>query len=284
MEQRTGYGPRLRGEFVEVDGARLYYYAAGTRSKADPLLFLHGFPASSHLWRGVVPHIPAGNRIVVADLLGYGRSDRPGEHDVSIAGHAARVVGLMDALKIERCAVVGHDLGGGIAQHLAVEHGARVSRIALIASVGFDDWPPGALKTARAGLAFAKRLPAKPVMSMLRRALKGAYEEQELGAHSVEMYLRTFESPGGKEALMAHVGALDSAETEALVPRLKKLKIPTAIIWGEDDPFLPLSIGMRLEQTIPKATLHILPGVMHYPPETAPESVAKLLEAWLKRS
>jgi pimeloyl-ACP methyl ester carboxylesterase len=274
----------LRGEFVEVDGARLYYYAAGTRGKADPLLFLHGFPTSSHLWRDVVPEIPAGNRIVVADLLGYGRSDRPGKKDVGIAGHAARVIGLMDALRIEHCAVVGHDLGGGVAQYLAVEHPARVTRMALISSVGFDEWPPGALKTARAGLPLAKRLPAKPMMSMLRRALKGAYEEEEHGAHSVEMYLRPFETPGGREALMAHVGALDCAETEALAPKLKKLKLPTAIIWGEDDPFLPLSIGMRLEQAIPKATLHVLPGVMHYPPETAPESVAKVLESWLKRS
>jgi pimeloyl-ACP methyl ester carboxylesterase len=272
----------LRGEFVEVDGTRLYYYAAGTRGKGDPIIFLHGFPASSHLWRDVIPEIPAGNRSVVVDLLGYGRSDRPGPHEVSIKGHAGRVVGLMDALRIERCAVVGHDLGGGVAQFLAVEYPARVSRLALISSVGFDEWPPAALKTAKAGLPFAKRLPAKPMLSMLRRALKGAYEDEERGAHSVDMYLRTFETPGGREALMAHVGALDAAETEALVPGLKKLKVPTAIIWGEDDPFLPLSIGMRLEQTIPKATLHVLPGVMHYPPETAPESIAKLLTPWLR--
>ena len=47
----------MRGEFVEVDGARLYYYAAGSRGKGDPLLLLHGFPASSHLWREVVPEL-----------------------------------------------------------------------------------------------------------------------------------------------------------------------------------------------------------------------------------
>jgi pimeloyl-ACP methyl ester carboxylesterase len=273
----------LRGEFVEVAGARLYYYAAGTRGKGDPVIFLHGFPASSHLWRDVVPLMPAGHRAVVLDLLGYGRSDRPGTQDMSIAGHAARLIGFLDAMKITSCALVGHDLGGGIAQYLAVEHPERISRLALIASVGFDEWPPAALKTAKAGLPFAKRLPAKPMLSMLRRALKGAYEEEEHGAHSADMYLRPFETPGGREALIAHVGALDSTETEALVPGLKKLKIPTTIIWGADDPFLPISIGLRLEQTIPKSTLHVLPDVMHYPPETAPESVAELLTPWLKK-
>ncbi len=283
MGRRAAAGQDLRGEFVEIAGARLYYYAAGTRGAGDTIIFLHGFPASSHLWRDVVPHIPAGHRSVVVDLLGYGRSDRPADRDLSIAGHAARVLAFMDAMHITSAAIVGHDLGGGIAQHLAVHHPDRVSRLALISSVGFDEWPPGALKT-RSGLAIAKRLPAKPMMAMLRRALKGAYEEEERGAHSTEMYLRTFEAPGGREALLAHVCALDAAETEALVPGLQKLKTPTAIIWGEDDPFLPLSIGMRLEQTIPKATLSVLPGVMHYPPETAPESVAKLLAPWLSRS
>ena len=273
----------MRGEFVEVGGARLYYYAAGTRGKGEPIILLHGFPASSHLWRDVVPHLPGGHRVVVSDLLGYGRSDRPGDHDLSIPGHAHRVAGLMDALRIKRAAIVGHDLGGGIAQHLAVENADRVSRLALIASVGFDAWPPRELRMAKGALAFAKRMPPKPLMNALRRALKGAYEEEEHGAHSVDMYLRPFETPGGKEALIAHVGALDAEETMALAPRLKGIDVPTAVIWGAGDPFMPLAIGKKLQKAIPGATLDVLNDVMHYPPETAPESCAEILTAWLRR-
>ena len=273
----------MRGEFVEVDGSRLYYYAAGSRGKGDPLILLHGFPASSHLWRDVVPELPAGHRVVVMDLLGYGRSDRPGEHEVSIAAHAARVLGLADALKITRFAVAGHDLGGGIAQYLAVHHPERVSRMALVSSVGLDAWPPREFKMARAAIPFARKMPAKPLMNQLRRALKRAYEEEEHGAHSVDMYLRPFESPGGKDALISHVAALDPAETMALAPRLKEIAVPTAIIWGADDPFIEPALGTALQKAIPKATLSILPDVMHYPPETAPESVAEILASWLAR-
>lgn len=273
----------MRGEFVEVDGARLYYYAAGSRGKGEPLILLHGFPSSSHLWRDVVPHLPTGHRTVVMDLLGYGRSDRPGERAVSIAAHAERVLGLADALKIKGFAVAGHDLGGGIAQYLAVHYADRVSRLALLSSVGFDAWPPGELKVARSAIPMMRRMPAKPMLNMLRRALKKAYEEEERGAHSVEMYLRPFEAPGGREALIAHVEALDDAETLALVPGLKTLAMPAAIIWGGDDPFIPVSLAKRLQKAIPGATLHVLAGVMHYPPETAPESVAKILCEWCSR-
>jgi len=67
----------MRGEFLDLSGARLYYYAAGTRGAGVPVVFIHGFPTSSHLWNDVVPLMPQGHRLVVLDLLGFGRSDRP---------------------------------------------------------------------------------------------------------------------------------------------------------------------------------------------------------------
>jgi len=110
----------MRGEFVDLNGVRLYYYAAGTRGAGEPIVFLHGFPTSGHLWNDVVPLVPAGHRVVVLDLLGYGRSDRPLGRPVSIRGHAERVIELLDLLGINYACVVGHDVGGGIAQWLAV--------------------------------------------------------------------------------------------------------------------------------------------------------------------
>jgi pimeloyl-ACP methyl ester carboxylesterase len=273
----------MRGEFVEVSGARLYYYAAGTRGKGEPLILLHGFPASAHLWRDVVPELPKGHRVVVLDLLGYGRSDRPDGRALSIAAHAARVIELADALRITRFAVAGHDLGGGVAQHLAVHQPERVARLALVSSVGFDAWPPRELKLARSAIPFMRKMPPKPVINQLRRALRKAYEEEERGARSVEMYLRPFEGPGGKDALIAHVAALDEGETTALAPRLKEIAVPTAVIWGGDDPFIAPAVGKRLQKAIPGATLDLLPDVMHYPPETAPESVAEILTQWFDR-
>ena len=131
----------MRGEFVDVDGAHLYYYAAGTRGAGEPVVFLHGFPTSGHLWGDVVAQMPAGHRLVVTDLLGFGRSDPPAGRSLTLHSHAERIVGLLDALCIDRACVVGHDLGGGVAQSLALNWPARVSRLALIDSVAFNGWP-----------------------------------------------------------------------------------------------------------------------------------------------
>src|SRR5262249_10214414 len=119
----------MRGEFLDVDGARIYYYAAGSRGAGEPVVLLHGFPTSGHLWTSVVPLLPEGHRVVVLDLLGYGRSDPPATHPVDVRSHAERLVKVLDQLRINFACIVGHDVGGGIAQSLAVRHPQRVSRL-----------------------------------------------------------------------------------------------------------------------------------------------------------
>src|SRR5471030_98146 len=142
----------MRGEFVDLGVTRLYYYAAGTRGAGEPVVFLHGFPTSSHLWSDVVPLMPAGHRLVVLDLLGYGRSDRPLGRRVDVLAHAGRVVQVLDELRIERACIVGHGLGGGIAQSLALRQANRVSRLCLVDSVAFDRWPTIEARVARTTL------------------------------------------------------------------------------------------------------------------------------------
>ncbi|MGH7719827.1 MAG: alpha/beta fold hydrolase [Gemmatimonadaceae bacterium] len=273
----------MRGEFVDVGGARLYYYAAGTRGDGEPIVFLHGFPTSSHLWREVVPLVPDGHRVVVLDLLGYGRSDRPQGRDVSIKGHAERVLGLLDALRIGYAAVVGHDVGGGIAQYLAVRHPARVSRLCLVDSVAFDDWPTRNVRVAKASLPLTRHLPATWILSVLRSDLQRGYAEQERGSHSVEQYVRPFATPEGRDVLVEHLVALDPAETMALAGRLKDIVAPTAIVWGAHDPFLATSTGKKLHDAIPNSTLDVIPEVRHFTPEEAPERIAGILSTWMMR-
>lgn len=273
----------MRGEFVDVGGARLYYYAAGSRGAGEPVVFIHGFPTSSHLWCDVVPCMPEGHRVVVPDLLGYGRSDRPEEHDVSIKGHAERILALLDTLRISYASIVGHDVGGGIAQYLAIKHPTRVARLALIDSVAFDDWPTRNVKLAKASLPLTRHLPATWILSILRSDLQRGYTDQDRGARSVDIYIRPFSAAKGRDVLVEHMLSLDPADTEALTPRLKDIVAPTAIIWGAHDPFLPTSIAKRLHEAIPGSTLDIIPDVRHFTPEEAPETIAKILSQWLDR-
>ena len=264
----------MRGEFLDLDGARLYYYAAGVRGEGEPIVFLHGFPTSSHVWRDVVPLVPAGHRVVVLDLLGFGRSDLPNGRDVSLAGHANRVLQLLDQLRIERATLVGHDIGGGIAQYLAVRHPTRVARLCLVNSVGYDDWPTRDVKIAKASLPLTRFLPATWILGVVKSDLQRGYAEQERGLHSIEQYLKPFASAEGRDVLVQHLLALDSSETMSLVNRLGDIVAPTALVWGAHDPFLTLELARKLQRAIPGATLTTIPDGRHFTPEEAPETVA----------
>jgi pimeloyl-ACP methyl ester carboxylesterase len=99
----------------------------------------------------------------------------------------------------------------------------------------------------------------------------------------VDMYIRPFSQPEGRDVLVEHLSALDPDETMALAPRLKDIVAPTSIIWGAHDPYLSPTVGRHLHEAIPGSTLDILADVRHFSPEVAPEQVGTLLAAWLAR-
>ena len=275
----------MRGEFLDLNGVRLYYYAAGSRGAGEPIVLLHGFPTSSHLWSDVVPLLPEGHRVVVVDLLGYGRSDTATSAvALDLRSHADRVVAMLDHLGINFACVVGHDIGGGIAQSVAVRSPHRVSRLCLIDSVAFDEWPTRAVKLARAMSPLTRHLPPSWILSIVRSEMLRGYVDTEKGAHDVDVYLRPFLEENGRDALMHHLQALDPSETQTLAPRLKDVVSPTAILWGEHDPFLPLTIGERLRSAIRGSTLEVVPGARHFLPEESAHTVAATIAALLRRS
>ena len=273
----------MRGEFIDLDGARLYYYAAGTRGVGEPVVFLHGFPTSGHLWTDVIPLMPAGHRLVVLDLLGYGRSDPPAERPLTLRAHAERVVALMDSLGIHQACIVGHDLGGGVAQAVAVHYPARVTRLALVDSVAFTGWPTRDVRFARALLRLTGKVPPRWVLGVLRADLERGFVDPSRAVHSIDRYIRPFTSDEGRVAFMQHLGALDAKETRGMAQRLSEIAVPAAVIWGANDPFLSLKLGKRLAAAIPGATMEVVPGVRHFTPEDAPRPVADAIATLLAR-
>ena len=273
----------MRGEFLDLSGARLYYYAAGTRGAGVPVIFIHGFPTSGHLWSDVVPLMEPGHRLVVLDLLGYGRSDRPHARPVDVRSHAERIVHLLDELRIRRACLVGHGIGGGIAQSIAVRHPERVSHLCLIDSVAFDRWPTLGARLARASLPVTRFLPAEVLHMIVRRNLEGGYADPQRAKHAMDLYLRPFAGAEGRDALVAHIRALTNRETKRLGRQLRKVSVPTAIIWGEKDRVTPLSVAQLLQSSIAGATLQVLPDRRHFTPEEAPRQIADAIAELLAR-
>jgi len=257
----------MRGEFVDVAGARLYYYAAGTRGAGEPIVLIHGCLTSSHLWSCVVPCLPDGHRTVVVDLLGHGRSDPPSGQPLTAHAHAKRLVRLLDALGIERACLVGHGFGATIARMAPQD---RVSHLALLNAVPQDRGLPVPLRGAR-------YLPGALLMHLVRARIASGYVDAGRAYRSLDHYMRPFMAPGGHAVIAAQLAAVASDSHVVDNP-----VAPTAIIAGESDPFVAVHDAETLQASIPGATLDVLSDA-HYAPEESPERVARVITDLLAR-
>jgi pimeloyl-ACP methyl ester carboxylesterase len=216
----------VRGEFIDISGERIYYYAAGTRGAGEPVILIHGFPTSSHLWLDVVAKLPTGHRIVVVDLLGFGRSDAPPRADYTIGGQGERLLRLLDALRIERACVAGHGTGGAIALWLGIKAPERVTRVALIGSSTSEGWFASDRTRARVFFDLVLRLPPPVWMPILRGMIARSYSDPERGKKSAEMYLTPFASAAGAKVLRKHIADLTNGSIAATRDQAASMKMP----------------------------------------------------------
>lgn len=250
---------QVREQAVQVDGHPMHCRIAGNGSEA--VLLLHGIPTNSYLWHEVTAYLAPYYTVVAPDLIGYGRSGRAPAEALTLPKQAQYVVQMMDRLGIERAHVVGHDLGGGIAQILAVFYPDRVSSIAIVDGVAFSNWPLPEV--------VAMRHPTAPEFepgpAVIERMLRiGTFKQKELLPHWIQAFTAPFFHETGPRSFKPRPWALEHDQTEALAEDLTRLHIPALILWGQYDRFLPAYWGQRLQQTIPGSVFRLLPECGHY--------------------
>ncbi|MGI9078386.1 MAG: alpha/beta fold hydrolase [Gemmatimonadaceae bacterium] len=244
------------------------------------VVLLHGFATCSFLWRAVAPILAENGYCAYAvDLLGYGESDRPFGADYSVAAQATYLEIALATLRAGRSTVAGIDIGGGVAQRLAVERPERVGWLALINSVGFDQWPTYDTKMVQRGTArFALRVSRGMlgVAPLLTPVLEGSVgDSAHMPTRLVARYLAPYVGSEGVRHLLALAAALDEHDLETLP--LEEIACPTLVVRGEEDRWLNDDVAERLHLSIPDSRIVRLPGVGRLVPEDAPEMLAALL-------
>jgi pimeloyl-ACP methyl ester carboxylesterase len=260
----------VKGEFFDVGGLRLYGWAAGSRGAGRPLVFLHGFPASSRVWQPLLPHIPAGHRMFLLDLLGFGRSDPPGGADVSVAGHAVRVQQVLARLGLTDAVLVGHDIGALV--------GWRVARMApqqVAALVMLSPADPARLMRALKLGALARRAPPAVARLALQRALRRGWHH-EVGAGrpaEARATMRGLRAP----ALARHLADVPQSATDPWLDPTAPPDQPMAVGAGAHDPWGAVAAARQLCDGISRATCRIFPEAGHFVCDDAPADVAALV-------
>jgi haloalkane dehalogenase len=268
--------------YRELDGLRLAHIDEGVGA---PVIFLHGEPTWSFLWRKVIPPVrDAGFRCIAPDLAGFGRSDKPTDIDwYSYDRHTELTTSLLEDLDLREATIVVHDWGGPIGLRLAVEHPDRIKRLVILDTGLFT----GHQQMSEAWLAFrdfVARTEDLPVGFLVKGACK-----RDPGDAVVAAYDAPFASPAAKAGARAFPllipqtpDAPGAAAGQRVLQALREDRRPTLMLWADSDPILPLSVGERFAQSIGRETPRTIADASHFLQEDQGPEIGRQIAEWLR--
>lgn len=279
---------RLRAAVLDTEMA---YVDVG---KGDPVVFLHGNPTSSYIWRNVIPHMAPLARCLAPDLVGMGESGPSPNGTYRFVDHSRYLDAWMDAVGLDRVVFVVHDWGSALGFHWARRHPARVRGIAymeaIVTPMTWNDWPASAL-----GVFQGFRSPAGEEMVLqknvfVERVLPGSVL-RALTDEEMKVYRRRFAEPGeSRRPTLAWPRELpiggEPADVVTIVEGyaawLCQSQVPKLFINAEPGAILT---GRQRESCRgwPNQREVTVPGI-HYVQEDSPHEIGKAIAAWYRES
>ncbi len=264
-----------------VAGARCAVFDSAP-GRREAVVFVHGNPGPMDDWEDLIPAVAPFARAIAMDMPGYGRADRPRNFDYTIEGYGRYLGALLDHLTVDRAHLVLHDFGGAWGVWWAREHADRVASVTFINC--------GVLEGYK-WHSFAKiwQTPLLGELAQLtatawgtRRALN-RMNPKPLPERFVDRVTK-YADWGHKRAVLKLYRA--SKELGKAVGRRVPITetLPVCVVWGAEDPFIAVEFAERQKRYFPRAEVHVLPGLGHWPFIDDRDAVCRLLVEFLKRN
>jgi haloalkane dehalogenase len=267
--------------YREWDGLRLAHLDQG---EGAPVVFFHGEPTWSFLWRTVIgPVRDAGFRCIAPDLPGFGRSDKPVDIDwYSYDRHTAAMAALLDDLDLHGATIVVHDWGGPIGLRLAVEHPKRIARMVILDTGLFT----GHQRMSEAWTAFrnfVERTEDLPVGFLVQGACKQPPSPEVIAAYDAPFPNAAAKAGARAFPLMIPLtpDGAGAAAGQQVLSALEADERPKLVLWADSDPVLPLSTGRKFAAAIGTEVDHVIADAGHFLQEDAGPAIGALIADWL---
>ena len=271
----------FESSYLESDGVRLAYLDEG---EGRPVVFFHGEPTWSYLWRKVIPPVrDAGYRCIAPDYAGFGRSDKPTDVEwYSYDRHVELMAGLLEELDVRDATAVVHDWGGPIGLRLFVEHPDRFSSLVISDTGPFT----GHQKMSDVWLKFrdfVRNADDLPVGFLVKAGCKTDPGEEVIAAY--EAPFPSPESKAGARAFPALIptepDAPGAAAGRRVADALRDDQRPTLVLWGEADQALPPSVGEAVSRRLNYPPPRLIENASHFLHEDAGEEIGQIIAEWL---
>lgn len=254
--------------------------AAGRAGTGPALVLAHGWPWSSFSWHRIIPGLVERYSVYWYDMPGYGQSAKSPDQRTSLDIQSRVFTEMLAHWELERPAVVAHDMGGAITLRAHLLHGCEFARYVLMNVVAMRPWGSEFFEHVGRHVEAFQGLPPHIHRAVVEAYIKGALVN-ELADGDFDRLVEPWITEAGQGSFYRQFAQADEKYTAEVEPMFGDVRCPTRVIWGEDDPWIPLERGRALHALIRRGDFETLPGVGHLPQLEAPDLVLRRLHAFL---
>lgn len=250
------------------------------RGSGPALVMCHGTPWSSALWAPFAAALARDFTVYLWDMPGYGASSKDAAHDVGLGTQGEAFSALLAHWELDAPHVIAHDYGGAVALRTHLLHDASYASLCLVDVVVLRPWGSPFFKLVKENARVFARLPAAVHRGAIEAYIAGASHR---GLRKVEMAMLAdpWSDSDGQAAFYRQIAQADEEYTAVLEPLLNRLEVPTHIVWGENDEWIPVDRALRLHEAIPHSTVEQISEAGHLIQLDAPVALATELRRWL---
>ena len=275
------YGPPP-SQFVDLpSGARVHYRDQG-QPNAMPLVLLHGSNASLHTWEPWVRELSTQFRVISVDLPAHGLTGPVPGDDYSQEGMVKFVDEFTLRLKVDRFALAGNSMGGGVAARFAIEHPERLTHLILVDAAGLPTKSPQdpgvGFRIARTPILQNVLLYVSPRRLFEDGLKKAIVDDALVTPEMVDRYWELNRRTGTRAATLKR---FQTVRDDFIEQNVAKIATPTLILWGELDTLVPRDVGDAFNTAIKGSRLIVYKNVGHIPMEEVPEPTARAVREFL---
>jgi len=265
--------------WVAPGDVRLHYLDWGDPSR-PPVVFLHGGSAHAHWWDFTLPHLVDRYRCLALDLRGHGDSDRPADGDYGLAAHAGDVLGFVDALGLERPALIGHSFGGFVAM-VAAGRAANLAALAVVDSRARIGERSARMLDALRKLPHPRWSSRDEAVARFRLLPAATVASPEVLAHVARHGLE--QDGDGTWTLKCDRRALAGASAQDLTPHLAAARCPVLAVRAELSEIVSADAMAEYRAAAPGIELAEIAGAHHHVMLDDPQALARVLGEFLDR-
>ncbi|MEM8895085.1 MAG: alpha/beta hydrolase [Bacteroidota bacterium] len=273
LKEKYGQAP---SQYMEVDGMPVHYRVEG---EGFPLVLVHGTAASLHTWDVWTEELKSDFKVIRFDLPAFGLTGPAPSGEYSLDMYAGFVDKVLTQLNVDSCFIAGNSLGGAISWYYTVKHTEKIRKLVLVDASGHprSSGPPLIFKLAQQP-AFASFFKSFTPKFIIENNLKAVYhDDSKIDQSLVDRYFEMALREGNRQAFIDRANQKFTNQSHLI----KSIEVPTLILWGEHDTWVPLSDAYLFEEAIEDSELIVYDNAGHVPMEEIPIITARDTKAFL---